>query len=175
MSSFFGRLLSGQKGDLGYPLASRMTKIATFALYVDEIREERIPLSLPNFISWSNSWLAPELRVADTGRKIAVYDDKPVSGSRKKYYQESYKWFNRNLTVASKYKVTYNGLTDKEKEVHHYLAQGLVDGLREHLLRAAAQGGGLGTFDANGLLQRLWKSSVGDLDETVESSLIDRL
>lgn len=174
MTSILGRLLSGQKGDLGYPLAARMAKIATFGLFVEEIHEEH-PRSLKRFISWSNSWLSPEFRVTDTGRKIAVHDDNPVSGSRKRYYVAPYKWFNKNLTIASKFKVAYNGLTDKEKQVYQYLAQGLVDALQEHLLNVADRGTELGVFDANVVLKRLWLESVGDLDATVQSSWADRL
>jgi len=172
--SIFGRMFSRQE-DLGFPLASRMAKIAAFGVFVEAIRKKQIPLSLKEFISWSNSWLAPELRVEDTGRKIAVYDDHPIKGSRYKYYQESYKYFGRNLWVGSKFKVSYNGLTDKERPVLESLAQGLIDTLQEYMLDTLEQGNELGSFDANEILKILWKQSVGDLNARVESSWIDRL
>lgn len=175
MASFFGRLLSGQGEDLGYPLAARMAKVVTFAAFVEAVHKRKVPLQLHDFITWSNSWLAPELRAVDTGKKIAVYDDHPISGSRYKYYQESYRWFNPNLTVASKYKVTYNGLTDKEKEVHHRLAQVLTDALGEHIYQAYQRRTSLGTFDADEILKRLWRELVGGLDARVQSSFVDRL
>lgn len=172
--SIFGRIFSRQ-GDLDFPLASRMAKIATFGVFVDGIRKKQIPLSLKGFIRWSNSWLAPDLSVEDTGKKIAVYYDHPINGSRHRYYQESYKWFSRNLWVGSKFKVTYNGLTDKERPVYQYLAQGLIDALQKYILDTLEQGNEPGSFDANEILKILWEKSVGDLNARVESSLIDRL